>query len=295
ERVASGARRVRVAAARSALPPLTPTLSPLRGARGKKERGEGRAREKGKSEAKKGGLRERCDVEEAAQDVAGDAGAVVVVVVGTAARGPGDRAGGEHRAAVERLEEGHVGAHLGMLDAVGAGLGGDELLGRHGVDIAVLDRAGEDQSMGRSAQRRIGDVELEAGGPAQRAEIADPLLDADALEDESRAGVMALRRADEVGVHVEALRGEADADQALRRPAAAAPEAARLAGEAQMQLARMRLPGAGSGLAAADLDDARQLRVEGGAPVEAVAAHIDQTSALVEPVLNGVEHGAGMI
>ncbi len=182
-----------------------------------------------------------------------------------------------------------------MLDAVGAGLGRDQLLRRQGIDIAVLDGARQHQRMGRGAQALVGDVELEARGPAEGAEIADPLVRRHALEDEGRARIAARRRLQVIGIGIEALRGEADADQALRGAAAAAPESARLAGEGEMHLGGIGLPGARAGLAAAHLDDAGQAVVEGGAPVEAVAAEIHQPPAPGEIGIEGIEHGARVI
>ena len=62
-----------------------------------------------------------------------------------------------------------------------------------------------------------------------------------------------------------------------------------------MPFARVTFPGARSNLAAPDLDHAGQGVVEGGAPVEPVAAQIHETSALAEIGLEGIQHGRGMI
>src|SRR4029077_1770003 len=126
-----------------------------------------------------------------------------------------------------------------------------------GIDIAMLHRPGQRQRVGRGAQRRIGDVELETRGTTQRAEIADALILADALEDEVRPWIETLRGAQEIGMGIEAFRGKANPHQPLWRSPAAAPQPTGFPGEAQMQFRRMRLPGART-LAAPYLDHARQ-------------------------------------
>src|SRR5215469_3205154 len=125
--------------------------------------------------------------------------------------------------------------------------------------------------MGRRAEALLGDIQLQSRSATERAEIADPLLRADALEDEGGPGIACGFRLHEIGICIEAFRGEADTHQALRCAAARAPEPPRFAGEGEMHLRRMRLPGARSGLPAADLDDPGQRVVKGGAPIEAVA------------------------
>ena len=62
-----------------------------------------------------------------------------------------------------------------------------------------------------------------------------------------------------------------------------------------MHLGGMGLPGAGAGLAAAHLDHPGQGVVEGGAPVEAVAAEIHQPPAPGEIGIEGIEHGRRVI
>src|SRR5690606_24158573 len=91
------------------------------------------------------GLRRRGEVErrvvrEAAQHVGGDARDVVVVAVPGQRGAPGDRTGGEHRAAVQALVEQQVGiAVLGFL-AVDGGVVVSSLLGHHVVVARVLLR-----------------------------------------------------------------------------------------------------------------------------------------------------------
>src|SRR5215475_13482370 len=60
-------------------------------------------------------LLDRLRIEEAPQHIAGDARDIVVVAVMGQGRRPGDRSSGEDGTAARRLEEGDVGAHLGML------------------------------------------------------------------------------------------------------------------------------------------------------------------------------------
>src|SRR5262245_61647101 len=150
--------------------------------------------------------------------------------------------------------------------------------------------------MRRRAEPAVGAIDLEAGGAvADEAEITDALVGADALEDEGRARIEAVGPASVVGADVEALRGEAGADQRLRRAAVAPPQAAILSGEAVIVLAGLGCPGADAPLGAAHLDDARQLAMEGDAPVEAIGAEIHQPAALFGEFLDRVEHATTVI
>src|SRR5215467_13858142 len=106
-------------------------------------------------------LFDRLGIEEAPQHIAGDARDIVVVATMSERRRPGDRSGGKDGSTARRLEEGDVGAHLGMLDAVGAGLSRDQLLRCYGIDIAVLDGARHHKGMGWRAEALIGDVEFQ--------------------------------------------------------------------------------------------------------------------------------------
>ena len=220
-----------------------------------------------------------------------DARDVVVVAVVRERAAPGDRAGREHGTARRGLEEGEVGAHVRML-------GADEVRRHHGEllvdqrdEIGVPFRAGQQQRVRRRAQERLDPVQLQAGGTAaDEAEVADPLVRPDALEDERGARIEAVLLAHVVGADVEALGGEADAAHDVRRAAEAPPEPAVLAAERMVVLAGMRLPGADAILGAAHLDHARQRRVAGDAPVPAVGAEVDQAAAAIEPGLHGIPH-----
>jgi hypothetical protein len=111
--------------------------------------------------------------------------------------------------------------------------------------------------MGRCAQQGIGAIQFQPGStPADQAEIADQLVPAHALEDEGGARIETAGLAPVIGRDIEALGGEADARQDLRRPAVAAPEPAITAVEALVILAGLRGPGADAAFAAADLDHA---------------------------------------
>src|SRR5215813_1678340 len=120
--------------------------------------------------------------------------------------------------------------------------------------------------MRRRAEAAVVAVDLRAGGAAKdQAEIADPLLGADAVEDPGGARIEAAGLAAVEGRGVEALGNESHADQALRRAAEPQPQPAGLAGEAVVVLARLGGPGPRPGFAAADLDHGGVVAAEGGA------------------------------
>src|SRR5581483_10364109 len=94
---------------------------------------------------------------------------------------------------------------------------------------------------------------------------------------------------------VEALRGEADPREALRRTPAEAPEPARLAGRRVADLTGLRMPHARPGMAAPNLEHMRMAGEKRRHPVEAVTAEIHQASAAREPLLERIEHRLGPV
>ena len=62
-----------------------------------------------------------------------------------------------------------------------------------------------------------------------------------------------------------------------------------------MVLARLGGPGADAVLGAPDLDHPRQFRMEGDPPIPAIAAHIHEPAAAIDPGLHGVPHGRRVI
>src|SRR4029077_16187017 len=98
----------------------------------------------------------------------------------------------------------------------------------------------------------------------------------DTLEDPRRPRIAAPFHALERQRGVKALRRHADADELLRRPAAIAPEPARLSGRRVVILARRTAPRAGAAPAATDLDHVRPRRADRRHPEEAVAAEIHE-------------------
>ena len=90
---------------------------------------------------------------------------------------------------------------------------------------------------------------------------------------------------------VEALRGEPDAEQPLRRAALVAPQRAELAVRREVVLAGRRLVRPRAGLGAADLHHVRLLGVVRDDPVEAVAAQVHHAPAAGDVGLDRVELG----
>src|SRR5262249_54451540 len=126
------------------------------------------------------------------------------------------------------------------------------------ISIRMVVGLGEDQRVRRRTERIVDAIELLRRRPfdeRQRREVADDLVPPDAVEAERGA------RADAAGhplvgsALVEALRGEADAEVALRRDAAEAPEPALLPGQRVMRLPWRSLPRLGT-VAPAQLDEA---------------------------------------
>jgi hypothetical protein len=156
--------------------------------------------------------------------------------------------------------------------------------------------ARQQERIRRGAQGELHPVQLHAGSTAaDEAEVADPLIRPDALEDERGPRIEAVLPAHVVGADVEALGGEADAAYDVRRAAEAPPQPTVLATERMVVLAGMRSPGPDAVLGAADLDDARQRRLIGDSPVPAVGADVDETAATVEPRLHGIPHRGRVI
>ena len=103
----------------------------------------------------------------------------------------------------------------------------------------------------------------------------------DTLEDELCARITTVFVASIRARVVEALGGEPDPGNPLRRAPPPAPKAARLPRRAVKQLTRSTIPGADS-MGTTDLHDVRPVPGEGGHPVESVAAHVHQAPALIE-------------
>src|SRR5262249_4050347 len=119
--------------------------------------------------------------------------------------------------------------------------------------------------------------------------VANRLVLADALEDPGSARVVAVGLAVVGQGRVESLRREPDTDQAVRRSPAVAPDTAEFAGGSVGVLAAFRFPGSGPA-PAAELDQVRTFRIDGGDPVEPVAAEVHQAATGGEVAFQGVEH-----
>ena len=94
---------------------------------------------------------------------------------------------------------------------------------------------------------------------------------------------------------VETLCGEADANERVGGPADASPESAVFAGERVVVLAGFGDPRARAVFRATNFDDRRIVGTVRDAPVEAVAAHVHQPAAVIEPVAQTIEHRGGVI
>ena len=145
------------------------------------------------------------------------------------------------------------------------------------------------------AQVEVGPVQLEARRTAAGQAVAADRLALHALEDPSVLGGVRGRQAAVVRALEQALAGEADAGQALRRPPVAPPQAAELAVERVVVLARLGLPGADATLGATYLQHARHLGVPRDAPVEAVAAEIDEPAAAAGIGLQRVQRAGRVV
>src|SRR4029079_1669266 len=127
----------------------------------------------------------------------------------------------------------------------------------------------EDQRVRRRAERVVDAIELlrsRSFDQRERREVADDLVATDAVEDERRARIEAAGHPLVRPALVEPLRGEADAEIALRRDAAEAPQPAFLAGQRMMGLAGRALPRLGA-VAPPQLDEAAG-RIHRRHPVE---------------------------
>src|SRR5690606_2366907 len=91
------------------------------------------------------------------------------------------------------------------------------------------------------------------------------------------------------------LSGVANADQRLRRPPVAPPQAAIRAVEGAGVFAWLRSPAAIAVLGAAQLDRFRIVRMGRNAPVEAVAAEIEQPAASTDEAGDRIEAAPGVI
>src|SRR5258708_5294688 len=145
--------------------------------------------------------------------------------------------------------------------------------------------------MRRRTQRKIVAIDFDAGGAAEtETEIADLFLCPDAVEDPGHAAVERIRHALERLTLVHAFRGEADAADLLRRTAARSPQAGFLARGGEIALARIGLPGSRAGIELADLHAMRFALAQARDPVIAIAARIDQPTALAQKILGGIQH-----
>ena len=144
----------------------------------------------------------------------------------------------------------------------------ERLVGQPDVLVGVPQRRGQQQRVRRRAEAEVQPVHLVARGAVidhQRRDVADALVVADALEDERRARIVAVRLANVWRPLVEARRAAADAHQRLRRTTAVAPGAAQLAGGGQHALRRRMLEGPARA-PAPHLHHVRSVRVDGAGP-----------------------------
>ena len=89
------------------------------------------------------------------------------------------------------------------------------------------------QGMRRATEGRVMEVDLLAGrAPAGETEITDPLVCADAVEDEGGSRIEASRRAQVIGAAIESLGRHAHADQPVRGASGVPPQPAALAAQA---------------------------------------------------------------
>ena len=206
------------------------------------------------------------------------------------ARRPRDGAGREHRAVVARREVHHVGAHQRVLGAHQAVVVEEDVLVDAGVVVREPVGRRQQPRVRRRAELEVVALRLQARRAAEReAEVADRLLVADALHDPGDRLVERVGHAPVGPAVVEALGGEADARELLRRAAAQAPQPAALRRGRVVQLARPRLPRAHAGLALAHLHQPGLALAVRDDPVEAVAAHVHEPAALADVALQRVE------
>ena len=145
--------------------------------------------------------------------------------------------------------------------------------------------------MRRRSEREVRAVQLGAGRADfqhERGMVANQLVAADAVENPRRPRIEASRHAGIRRVPIEALRGEPDAEVLLRRHAAESPQAAGLAREAVIVLARRALPVLGA-VAPPHLDVPAG-RIHRRDPVEAVATEVHQTAAAIQIRAQPVQH-----
>src|SRR4051812_9686547 len=107
--------------------------------------------------------------------------------------------------------------------------------------------------MRRRSKFEIVAVDLAADGAiVAKSKITELLMTAGALEDEGCARILAFGGAQIIAAGIVDHGRETDADELLRRKARMPPQRAGFAGAGKMHLARLRLPGACSGHAAAN-------------------------------------------
>ena len=112
----------------------------------------------------------------------------------------------------------------------------------------------------------------------------------DPVEQERCSGIVAGFGALEADRVAEALGGETDPTEQVRRTPDATPQSAVLATPLVVGLAGLRHPGSRTVFGPPHLHHALMVAIEGDAPVKAVTAHVEKAAALLQPTLESVEH-----
>ena len=114
------------------------------------------------------------------------------------------------------------------------------------IRVAEPNRRGQDYGMRRRPQIGVGQIDLDPGGAEiQRQGLSSAKHIARyALKDKGTGTFIACRGSSVRGSAIEALSRESYSDRLLRRLAVIAPNAAHCAGQAEPELAWLRLPSA---------------------------------------------------